>query len=152
MYWKLTEKSRRPLRPAGAHPSPRASLLKPAFKIQKSKKHIENSRDGSLVPENIARCGSVEGEWSPRIATIRTRLLISPVERTAMGSLALIVGPMFSGKTTELQRRIRRFQIARKRYLLVYACGGGDERGGAALGSCWLSLGCVSIMAVGGCG
>ena len=35
------------------------------------------------------------------------------------GSLALIVGPMFSGKTTELQRRIRRFQIARKRVLTI---------------------------------
>ena len=42
------------------------------------------------------------------------------------GSLALIMGPMFSGKTTELQRRIRRFRIARKRVLtLKYS---GDTR------------------------
>lgn len=33
-------------------------------------------------------------------------------------SLTLIIGPMFSGKSTELLRRIRRYEIAEKRCLL----------------------------------
>ena len=36
-----------------------------------------------------------------------------------MGSITLILGPMFSGKSTELLRCIRRFEVARKRVVLL---------------------------------
>ena len=35
------------------------------------------------------------------------------------GSLELIFGPMFSGKTTELCRRINRYSIARKKCIIL---------------------------------
>lgn len=35
------------------------------------------------------------------------------------GSLQLIFGPMFSGKTTELMRRIKRYEIAKKKCLVI---------------------------------
>ena len=35
------------------------------------------------------------------------------------GSIELVLGPMFSGKSTELQRRIRRFKIANKSCVVV---------------------------------
>ena len=38
---------------------------------------------------------------------------------TEDGSIALIFGPMFSGKSSELQRRLRRFTVAKKRCLLL---------------------------------
>ena len=38
---------------------------------------------------------------------------------THAGSISLIMGPMFSGKTTELQRRLRRFEVARKKSLCI---------------------------------
>lgn len=42
------------------------------------------------------------------------------------GSIELIIGPMFSGKTTELLRRVRRLRVAGYRVLLInYA---GDQR------------------------
>ena len=36
-----------------------------------------------------------------------------------MGQLILIIGPMFSGKSTELLRQIRRYRIARKKCIVV---------------------------------
>lgn len=45
---------------------------------------------------------------------------------TFSGHLELILGPMFSGKSTELQRKIKRYQIAKKKCLVInYA---GDNR------------------------
>lgn len=38
---------------------------------------------------------------------------------TKMGQIQLIMGPMFSGKTTELIRRLKRYQIARYECLIV---------------------------------
>ena len=35
------------------------------------------------------------------------------------GSLEVIFGPMFSGKSTELQRRLRRHTVASRRVLVV---------------------------------
>ena len=35
------------------------------------------------------------------------------------GSLEIIFGPMFSGKTTELQRRIKRHTLAKKKCLVI---------------------------------
>jgi len=35
------------------------------------------------------------------------------------GSISLIFGPMFSGKSTELVRRLKRFQIAKRRVLVI---------------------------------
>ena len=35
------------------------------------------------------------------------------------GSLQIIFGPMFSGKTTELMRRIRRYNIAQRECLVI---------------------------------
>lgn len=49
------------------------------------------------------------------------------------GSLEVIFGPMFSGKSTELQRRLRRHNVANRRVLVVkYA---GDNRYDGAVGS-----------------
>ncbi|TMW57262.1 hypothetical protein Poli38472_003187 [Pythium oligandrum] len=39
--------------------------------------------------------------------------------RQVMGELQLIIGPMFSGKSTELVRRMRRFQHAKLKCLVV---------------------------------
>lgn len=47
------------------------------------------------------------------------------------GTIELILGPMFSGKTTELLRRIRRHAAARKTCLLVKHSS--DDRYGSAL-------------------
>lgn len=41
------------------------------------------------------------------------------ISQDAPAALHLILGPMFAGKTTELQRRMRRYAIAGKRTLLV---------------------------------
>ena len=38
---------------------------------------------------------------------------------TSSGKLELIVGPMFSGKTTETQRRVKRFEIAKMKTLKI---------------------------------
>ena len=35
------------------------------------------------------------------------------------GSIILIIGPMYSGKTTELLKLVSRYQIAKKRCLVV---------------------------------
>jgi thymidine kinase len=40
------------------------------------------------------------------------------VKRVGGGEIQIIVGPMFSGKSTELMRRIRRYGFAKKRCLL----------------------------------
>ena len=39
------------------------------------------------------------------------------------GSLEVIFGPMFSGKSTELQRRLRRHTVASRRVLVVKHAG-----------------------------
>ncbi|KAH0629387.1 hypothetical protein JD844_011438 [Phrynosoma platyrhinos] len=39
--------------------------------------------------------------------------------RKARGQIQVIFGPMFSGKSTELMRRVRRFQIAQYKCLLI---------------------------------
>lgn len=38
---------------------------------------------------------------------------------TECGNIQLIFGPMFSGKSTELMRRVNRYQIAGKKCLLI---------------------------------
>jgi len=48
--------------------------------------------------------------------TFRTRRLSS---KSKMGQIQLILGPMFSGKSTELIRRLKRYQIARYNCLIV---------------------------------
>lgn len=35
------------------------------------------------------------------------------------GHLSLILGPMFSGKSSELQRVVRRFEISKKKCLII---------------------------------
>jgi thymidine kinase len=37
----------------------------------------------------------------------------------ASGHIELILGPMFSGKSSEMQRKVRRYQHARKKCLVV---------------------------------
>jgi thymidine kinase len=58
-----------------------------------------------------------------------TRVLVTrtaPPIKVKRGSIELIVGPMFSGKSTELLRRVRRLKAAKKTWLpLVY---GKDNR------------------------
>lgn len=39
--------------------------------------------------------------------------------QTSRGTIEIILGPMFSGKSTELLRRLRRQEIAEKKVLLV---------------------------------
>ncbi len=41
------------------------------------------------------------------------------VEQSKRGSIQVIFGPMFSGKTTELIRIVKRFSIAKKRCLMI---------------------------------
>ena len=43
----------------------------------------------------------------------------SLVEKSSTGHIELILGPMFSGKSTELMRRVTRYQIGGKRCLLI---------------------------------
>jgi thymidine kinase len=38
---------------------------------------------------------------------------------TAYGHLSMIIGPMFSGKSSELQRVVRRYEISKKNCLVV---------------------------------
>lgn len=60
----------------------------------------------------ITSCGVTVGDRSP--------------DSNPLGQIQLIIGPMFSGKTTELMRRMKRYQIANHRCLIVkYA---GDSR------------------------
>lgn len=40
-------------------------------------------------------------------------------EGNQVGSVSLITGPMWAGKTTELQRRVRRYDVAKKRVVAV---------------------------------
>ncbi|XP_050032909.1 thymidine kinase, cytosolic-like [Dermacentor andersoni] len=49
-----------------------------------------------------------------------------PVSHKPRGQIQLIIGPMFSGKTTELMRRLKRYEVANHKCLIVkYA---GDTR------------------------
>lgn len=63
-------------------------------------------------------------------------MTLSRIDETAtqrVGSLEVIFGPMFSGKSTELQRRLRRHTMASRRVLVVkYA---GDNRYDDAVGT-----------------
>ena len=51
-----------------------------------------------------------------RDAHIQTQ---TSMECAGVGWIELVLGPMFSGKTTELLRRIRRYTVAKKRCLIV---------------------------------
>ena len=55
--------------------------------------------------------------------TVRPPAASAPFARG--GRIELVIGPMFSGKSTELLRRIRRYRFARKECLYV---GGGRGR------------------------
>ena len=57
---------------------------------------------------------ALELQTSPRIC----RAVMDSLHSFA-GALELIVGPMFSGKSTELLRRVRRHRFARRSTLLV---------------------------------
>merc|ERR1712137_251823 len=50
---------------------------------------------------------------------LKTFYRITAMQYTDCGRLEIIFGPMFSGKTTELQRRIRRYKLAKKACLVV---------------------------------
>ena len=60
-----------------------------------------------------------------RTAQICTRLLAHPrmdylsIQTRPHGNIQVIFGPMFSGKTTELIRRVKRFSIAKKACLII---------------------------------
>ncbi|KAL0483902.1 thymidine kinase [Acrasis kona] len=43
----------------------------------------------------------------------------SEMSTTYNGNIQLIMGPMFAGKSTELLRRVKRYQIAKKKCLLI---------------------------------
>ncbi|XP_056137072.1 thymidine kinase, cytosolic [Lampris incognitus] len=47
------------------------------------------------------------------------RILPNSPQRSARGQIQVIFGPMFSGKSTELMRRVRRFQIAQYSCLVI---------------------------------
>jgi thymidine kinase len=47
---------------------------------------------------------------------------VKDMAESHQGSLSMIIGPMFSGKTTELLRQIKRYEIAKKRCLLINHC------------------------------
>ncbi|KPP70063.1 thymidine kinase, cytosolic-like [Scleropages formosus] len=57
----------------------------------------------------------------------------SPRQASSRGQIQVIFGPMFSGKSTELMRRVRRFQVAQYRCLVVkYAKDTRYSEGGVA--------------------
>jgi hypothetical protein len=49
----------------------------------------------------------------------KARLLASEAGKKQAGRCDLILGPMFSGKSTEMLRRIRRYTIAQKNCLVI---------------------------------
>src|SRR5262245_9117066 len=69
-------------------------------------------------------------EWrslaSHRYST--TPLLHSPERSLVNGSLETIAGPVYSGKTSELSRRVRREQIAGLKALVLQASAQGERR------------------------
>lgn len=46
-------------------------------------------------------------------------VIISPPAQTRNGQIQLILGPMFSGKSTELIRRLKRYEVAQYKVLIV---------------------------------
>eukprot|EP01090_Pellita_catalonica_P020446 TRINITY_DN7315_c0_g1_i1.p1 TRINITY_DN7315_c0_g1~~TRINITY_DN7315_c0_g1_i1.p1 ORF type:complete len:215 (+),score=29.15 TRINITY_DN7315_c0_g1_i1:22-645(+) len=57
-----------------------------------------------------------------RLSLCSNAVRIAPVLRSwkrNYGSVQLILGPMFSGKTTELVRRMQRYQVARQKTIII---------------------------------
>ena len=48
-----------------------------------------------------------------------TRVIIPPITSKSMGSITLIIGCMFSGKSTEIMRLIKRYKILKKQILII---------------------------------
>ena len=53
------------------------------------------------------------------VAKFFFQLFLFRMRPTECGNIQLIFGPMFSGKSTELMRRVNRYQIAGKKCLLI---------------------------------
>merc|ERR1712029_1099920 len=68
-----------------------------------------------LPPVVVQRPIKREMNFTPTVS-LRAR---KSSKSTKMGQIQLIMGPMFSGKTTELIRRLKRYQIARYECLIV---------------------------------
>ena len=47
------------------------------------------------------------------------RVIIPPITSKSMGSITLIIGCMFSGKSTEIMRLIKRYKILKKQILII---------------------------------
>eukprot|EP00948_MAST-09A_sp_MAST-9A-sp1_P001959 g1959.t1 len=71
---------------------------------------MENSNDRFYVSSP---------EQPRRVGMTHRRICTDTESRQHEGSISLIVGPMFSGKSTELLRRVGRFKYARKKCLYV---------------------------------
>lgn len=67
--------------------------------------------------DNISFCGNVT-KINTEIGNVNAGQ-VAEISNINAGHIEVILGPMFSGKTTELIRRIRRYTIAKKRCLQI---------------------------------
>ena len=72
------------------------------------------------------RCIEMTSRQEPNFFVTETDHSSSQINAKGCGNLELIIGPMYSGKTTELIRRVKRFQLAGKNVLCISFLG--DER------------------------
>ena len=56
---------------------------------------------------------------TPLFCNIQAHYQMTPVNTKLRGHIELICGPMFSGKSTELLRRLKRYEIAGHKILKV---------------------------------
>lgn len=54
----------------------------------------------------------------PYLRVLHSKLINTKMNTTG-GQMTLIFGPMFSGKSSELQRMVRRYEISKKKCLIV---------------------------------
>jgi hypothetical protein len=75
----------------------------------------EKSKQPAPAKNRRARGAEAEAAWDSRRGAFAAMDEVSH----ELGHIQLIIGPMFSGKTTEMLRRIRRYTIAKRRCLVV---------------------------------
>ena len=73
-----------------------------------------NEPDANVLLEVLSKLSKVPNMFESCLFRMR-----SIIEQSSNGHIELIIGPMFSGKSTELMRRVTRYQIGGKRCLLI---------------------------------
>ena len=75
----------------------------------------------NVVPSCAPGRKTKKGKGTDSQTVAPTKASLSKLNMAALphaGSITLILGPMFSGKSTELMRRVRRFTFARRACLV----------------------------------